>query len=454
MNLSTLIHYLTGDADAIRVVATSPDSLVIGGMLVLSAALARTWQRHDLVKNPRILALPFVASIASSGAFVLMFAVWSGQFRKVLSVWPDILGLFWMTAPLAWLYGFPFERYGNRVLTVKRRLWTLLLVSVWRMTLMMRVLSVLFDLPGLSSFVFVLTFGDVVALAAIHGTMPREPKSVPTVMLGMGSLSPVGPPETQTVQTVTGCLLPELWLGLLILLPLSFQMETGFGQYSAVDPALPATAGMWGLAAGAVAFWCLLLPGAQRKQRKRTHAESLIESGQFEQSAEFLHSCRQNDLPDQWTPPVQRAFLGEDHERLLGTVAAVAKLPPDSWVRSAVFPLFLQYVQDPILYWFDDDRSTQVGSLLEQTGAGSSDEAAETLQQLDSMKQMIGVWSDRIPSSDQHEDAISKVDSPEDPNLISEWPELNEARQRLLQRLKTTAGDRYREPEENSEHAD
>ena len=148
MTISVLFRYLVGDPDAIRIVASSCSaSILVGGLLVLSAGLARTWNRKDLRAEPKYLLTPFLASLATSIIFALMFSIWRYRITAFPQLFPIFLGLFWMTAPIAWLYGFPFERMTTPDGAVKGRLWTLLIVSTWRVALMIRVLHVLFQVP-------------------------------------------------------------------------------------------------------------------------------------------------------------------------------------------------------------------------------------------------------------------------------------------------------------------
>ena len=78
MTAATLMHYLLGDAEAARVVAGSSDTITIGALLVLSAALARSWRRHNLTRQPWMIAVPFAASMGSSLIFLLLLDLLAG----------------------------------------------------------------------------------------------------------------------------------------------------------------------------------------------------------------------------------------------------------------------------------------------------------------------------------------------------------------------------------------
>src|SRR2546421_34251 len=111
MDLPDLLHFFLGDADTIRRLAANPWTLAVGAVLVLSAGLARNYDTHDLRRQWWRLLLPFAASTAA--ATVLFFGV-AALIHLGVPLAPlgwGILGLFWLTAPFAWLYGLPFERY-------------------------------------------------------------------------------------------------------------------------------------------------------------------------------------------------------------------------------------------------------------------------------------------------------------------------------------------------------
>src|SRR4051812_18868184 len=115
MSLRTLLLYLIGDRQAILDIAADRRALHIGFLFVLSAGLAREYDGEDLVHEPWYLLIPLVASIGSS--FVLYAFTYGVACMKQVQGptfargYLSFLGLFWMTAPLAWLYGVPYERF-------------------------------------------------------------------------------------------------------------------------------------------------------------------------------------------------------------------------------------------------------------------------------------------------------------------------------------------------------
>ena len=111
----TILRFLFGSRDAIERIAACRQAPWIGLLLVFSAALAREYDGQDLLHEPWHLFLPLFASLATSFLLYLLLRV-VGWFRSAgwnpfWSGYWSFLGLYWMTAPLAWLYAIPVERF-------------------------------------------------------------------------------------------------------------------------------------------------------------------------------------------------------------------------------------------------------------------------------------------------------------------------------------------------------
>ena len=136
MHVATIFAYLAGSRRAILQIALKRRALAVGLLLVLSAALARNYDRASLMHEPWRLLGPFVASLAISGLLFLTiygFARWKGMSSPgICRAYLSFLALYWMTAPLAWLYGIPYERFLSPLDAINANLWTLALVSLWR----------------------------------------------------------------------------------------------------------------------------------------------------------------------------------------------------------------------------------------------------------------------------------------------------------------------------------
>ena len=172
MGIGTLLGYLIGSRSAILTLAGHPHSWLLGLVFVLSAGFAREYDGEDLLHEPWYLAVPLGASLVSSFLLFCVLYIPSGltgaSGPPFVAAYRTFLGLFWMTAPLAWLYAVPYERLLDPVSAAYANVFTLALVSAWRVALMVRVGVVLFGLSPWAALFRVLAFSDSAALVAIN----------------------------------------------------------------------------------------------------------------------------------------------------------------------------------------------------------------------------------------------------------------------------------------------
>src|SRR5262249_51772677 len=141
--LTDLFLFLLGDADAIRRLAADPWALAVGAVLVLTAGLARHHDTHDLRQQWWRLLIPFAASTLAAAILFLVLALASHGVLATLELGRALLGLFWLTAPFAWLYGLPFERIWPPKPAARARRVALGVVAACRVALMTRCVVVL-----------------------------------------------------------------------------------------------------------------------------------------------------------------------------------------------------------------------------------------------------------------------------------------------------------------------
>jgi hypothetical protein len=109
MNILTLLGFLIGRRDCIEAFARSPHTLWIGGVFVLSAGFARSFDRHDLLQEPWQVAVPLVLSIPMAGVLYLGMNLWACRpgTQTPLLGFRTFLGLFWLTGSLFWPLASP-----------------------------------------------------------------------------------------------------------------------------------------------------------------------------------------------------------------------------------------------------------------------------------------------------------------------------------------------------------
>lgn len=74
---------------------------------------------------------------------------------------------YWMTAPLAWFYAFPIETMTDELPSIYFNLTAPSVVSIWRVLLFARIVSIQFAIPYLSSLSWVLVPCMAVAFVAL-----------------------------------------------------------------------------------------------------------------------------------------------------------------------------------------------------------------------------------------------------------------------------------------------
>src|SRR5688500_10981748 len=162
----TILKYLLGSRDAIERIAACRQAPWLGFLLVFSAALAREYDGQDLLHEPWPLLLPLAASLGTSFVLYVLLRVvgWvrSAGWNPFWSGYWSSLGLYWMTAPLAWLYAIPVERFLDAGDATRANLCLLGIVSLWRVLVITRVASVLWSVAFGAALQPVMLFADTV----------------------------------------------------------------------------------------------------------------------------------------------------------------------------------------------------------------------------------------------------------------------------------------------------
>lgn len=197
MTLRTIIDFLFGRREAILRVAKAKESIWIAISLVMLAGVARQYDQSFVLEAPlRWFVGPLVFSMVT-GTILFWFSV---RFYETChprveegSSWRSFMGCYWMTAPLAFLYAIPVDRFLTPVAAVKANLILFTLVALWRVILMGRVVSVVTTvglgrgigrvavIAGLEFFAlgFLTTFGNAVG----KGMMGMENSPEETLVL-------------------------------------------------------------------------------------------------------------------------------------------------------------------------------------------------------------------------------------------------------------------------------
>lgn len=343
ITIRTLLHFLMGERRAILRIADSPLALWLGLLFVISAGFAREYDGADLRSEPQLLLLPLGASIA---ACTVLFAVIYAFVRAKATNPPPFfqayrafLTLFWMTAPLAWLYAIPVEHLFTPVTATALNLGLLGIVSAWRVALMVRVVVVLFGAPVIPAVAMVLWFGSTAAIVALFFILDR-------MLVVMGGIRHTPSEEIVlsaglTVGFVGLCAWPFLTIVLLV-------TAVGRGKHwPAVAPTrvVHVDRSLWIVAIVAILVWALILPITQPAQARRHHAEALIAKGEGTAAIRYLSQFHAADFPPGWEPVTR--------EHALPLLEAIVAEDPPPWVRALLVHNVLPHIRG-----YHDDAAT------------------------------------------------------------------------------------------------
>ncbi len=351
MRLTTLLHYLVGDRQAILKLAASRWSLVVGLLFVLSAAFAREYDAHDLAAEPWHVAMPLFASLLASFILFCVVTRFGRSLNKppspdsetataesepermtFLSAYASFLGLFWLTAPLAWLYAVPYERFLSPLDAAKANLATLGVVAVWRVFLMVRVTIVLLNYRPLAACLLVAVVADLIVVVGL---------AIPNVNLivAMGGIHYLSESD-ELVEGVSASIGLCGYNGFLFLLVAAIvknikerpRWQAGAAHWGWT--AMPG-AGVLILSVAALAIWPFVLPHTQPEQQLRTRVELAFRQGRIAEALAEMSAHEPADFPPHWDPP-PHAFppshpFGNPDLLLIGW--ELQSRQPAAWVR-------------------------------------------------------------------------------------------------------------------------
>lgn len=331
MRLRDAAYFLVGDRDAIVALAGNRWTLAVGAFLVLTASVARNYDGAYLPAEWTVLTHGYAASIGN--AFVLFAAVFAfarftdGRSFSFGKGYLAFLGLFWMTSPLAWLYAIPYERFLTPVGAIEANLWTLAVVAAWRVILISRVLSVLFDLPLLPVLLLAAFWADVILFAATQ-LMPAP------VVDFMGGLQHTD--EDALLSSVRFTVMMFSFLGMFVL-----GVAALIGLYwlrtiapLAIEPSRERPSrGVLAACAVVLLAGVAALAYGQPEQYRRYRAESLLRAGDVAEAFAFMSRHDRSAFPAIWDPPPRMGYA-EASPSIEAVRDALASGESSLWVRS------------------------------------------------------------------------------------------------------------------------
>lgn len=322
-----LARFLAGRREALLAAAGSRWTLPLGALLVLTAALAREYDGAYLARQPEHVLLPFAASLVTSAALYLLVcaAQWiRKQPAPLISGYPRFLGLYWLTAPLAWFYAIPVERFLSPDDATVANLRLLGFVAAWRVALMMRIVHLVYGLSPWQAAATVLWFGSSTTLVVLYFT----PIPIFNVMGGIHHT--LGEQAIQSTALFVGFASVAVWV------ITSLALATGLA-FTARPWAKLESSPRWGVSAWCVAFLALalglgFLPLTQPEQQHRWEAEQLLRASRVDDALRYLSKLERSDLPPHWDPP-PRIGYGESTPPLEDVLVRCLDVEAADWVR-------------------------------------------------------------------------------------------------------------------------
>lgn len=265
MTISTLPRYLVGRESAILEVIESRGVLLLGFLFVLSAGFAREYDGEDLVAEPWHLLVPLGASVGSAlllyGLLIAVAEPPAGSPLEPGRRFTRFLGLYWMTAPLAWIYAIPVEAWLSPLSAVRFNLFLLAIVAIWRVLLISRATAVLFGTSFPRIIFPVLLFGDGLMLFITHFI----PLPLFHVMGGLRMSST----EAEIVHfafvaRMLGWATLPIWLAATVRVSVMGNDEARDWRVLRLrQPTRKVSPALWGLAVASLLIWVPILPFTQ-----------------------------------------------------------------------------------------------------------------------------------------------------------------------------------------------
>lgn len=333
--LGGFFAFLFGRRAAIEAIALGRGSILVGLLLTVSAGLARTYDTQSLLHQPwmALRGIP-VALLNSLALFAIVYGVARPRNPHPARFWPTYLAFlaaFLWTAPLAWLYAIPYERFLTPIGALHANLWTLGAVALWRVLLIGRVLSILLGRPYVPILLWTLLWSDIVVFAATVAS------DVPIIDI-MGALQH-SPEDAAAANAafLTGQLsllaLPVLLVAALVGLRWMRARRPAQGTARQAE----VSRGAFRFAAVCVAAGLALLPLSQGEQVRKHRVEVLLRAGRVGEAMAQMSAHNREDYPPVWDPPPRMGYREQTPTE--GAICeAMAALPPAPWVRDLFLP--------------------------------------------------------------------------------------------------------------------
>jgi hypothetical protein len=372
------IHFvgvLLGNRTSIVRFTHARQGLLLGAFFVAVAAFAREYDAVSLQHNFWDLAAPFAASLLLASVLFVFLSVGcvidvrvKGGFT--LDNYRRFVVGYWATAPLAWLYAIPFETLLTEIDAVRANLCLLTIVSLWRVFLFPRIVSVCFDVP----YTIALFWIGLPCIIVAGLGLVRLQFDLIGVMGGL-RLTDSETVVFQFREQVLQFLGFAFWATLLAWFASIFFVATRKKQPTA-ETLAPSSI--------AVTTWLIPVPmilllaaGLYRFQPSLANAaetDRLLKRGEFQEAVEWISAKGQLAFPVAWDPLPQIRVSDNVDPSIAELVDQLELVPAPPWITRLLLDRFPEiFLRQNNFYWsidFDelsknglylDDRDTLLG---------------------------------------------------------------------------------------------
>jgi hypothetical protein len=306
MRTKDIIGFQFGRSDAIRTVASSSSAFWTGIVLVLLTAFARNYDQTYIAEKWLLWFLgPLIFStVSGTWLFTIAYATLArntmadiaGNKPRPSPAWRGFMGAFWMTAPIAWIYAIPVERFFDSLDAAKANLTLLSVVSLWRVLLMARVLQVVCVVPFVRALLWVLlpALVEVVLVVFFGGAFSKA------LLASMGGMRN-SPEEDLLVQALGTAMTISFWGVPVVAAILGLWCCRHTAQ---AWPATQPSPMPFRPLLVAAAFWVAITIPAQMELRRNHIVEQFCRAGDMRAAIEFMNRHRREDFaPARPLPP-------------------------------------------------------------------------------------------------------------------------------------------------------
>ncbi|RLS51508.1 MAG: hypothetical protein DWH91_18980 [Planctomycetota bacterium] len=345
----TILRFLCGSREAILQIAGSRQATWVGLVLAVLAGFAREYDQESVLHKPWYFLIPLTASC---GLTVLLYlACWRTFDRKGFM---SLLRCVWFCSPMVLFYAIPVERLSDPLVATRSNLCFLGIVSLWRVCLASRVVSVLLQVGFLRALIQVMFLADsMVAVAMVNFPIP--------LLQVMGGIQ-YSPVEEVVVSVAKEALFLSLlsWPVWLILYCISCFTIPAAAMVNCPDRLMNRS--VWGVVGGLVALALVGLWIAQPEQLRRSRVEHLVDQNQYVEAIQLMSHQPRGTFPALWEPPPS---IWQHRDTQLFSILKVMhqqRPPVSQWVQDVYIDKLIRLYGDghqPVFFW----RQRSIGEL-------------------------------------------------------------------------------------------